>query len=168
MKMRLLAGIALLTLLAGCVVIYPARIVMPLNTRVVDAESDNPIEGAQVLRIVCDVHDTRCRNGRVDRGETDSTGNIKMSGDRKWGVWAAGPGGIPVPNHQIAIWKEGYYAFVFSQYGQIEHIKEFTERDDIIEAIDAIPADRKEHGALDDPDKMFSGGKIKLQKTGKW
>ena len=164
MNIRIIAGLALLSLLASCV-IYPARIVMSLNTRVVDAESGNPIEGARVLRIVCDVHDSRCIHGRIDQGETDSGGIIKMSGDRKWGLWVAAPGGLPVPNHQIAIWKEGYYAFVFSQYGRIDRLKDFTDREDIIEAIRKIPPDRKECSASDDPDKMFSGGKIKLQKN---
>jgi hypothetical protein len=163
-NIKILIGIALLSLLTGCVLFFPARIVMPLNTTVVDAETGNPVESAKVLRIVCDIHDRSCTHARMDWGQTDQNGVVKASGDRKWGLWVPAPGGLPVPNHQIAIWKEGYYAFVFSQYGNIDDIKERTSRPDIMDAISAIPKDRRQCDADDRPDEMFSGGEVKLYK----
>jgi hypothetical protein len=155
-----------LFLLTGCIP-YPARVVMPLKTQVVDAESGTPIEGAQVLRIVCDVHDMTCKNAKMDRGQSDNNGNIKMEGERKWGLWFPAPGGFPVPNHRIAIWKSGYQAFVFSQYGSIDDIKSFSKREDLKSAIREVPLERKECGADAKPEEMFSGGKIGLLRVGK-
>lgn len=122
MNIKIVFVFVMVLILSACV-FYPARIVMPLNTRIVDSESGNPIEGAQVLRIVCDVHDFDCSNGRIDKTQSDSNGIVKALGSREWGYYVPVPGGFPVPNHQIAIWKEGYYVFIFSQYGSIENVK---------------------------------------------
>jgi len=160
MKKRFIFLLALLPLLAGCP--YPAQVIMPLTTQVVDAESGAPIEGAQVLRIVCDVHDMQCKKAKMDRGQSDKNGNIKMRGERKWGVWFPAPGGVPAPNHRIAIWKTGYQAFVFSQYGSIDNIKSFTTREDLKKAVQEVPIERKEYGVEAKPEEIFSGGKIRL------
>lgn len=160
--MKRIIMILMMLSISGCVLIYPARIVMPLQTKVVDSRSGKPIENAKVLRIVCDVHDYRCSRGRVDKLETDSDGIVKASGDRKWGAYIPAPGGMPAPNHHIAVWKDGYYAFVFSQYGNIDDIKDRTDRQDIIDAIEEIPGERKESTVYDDPEKMFLGGEVKL------
>ncbi|MBI5695132.1 MAG: hypothetical protein HZC51_05230 [Nitrospirae bacterium] len=159
--MKMSVGVMLL-LLSGCFP-FPARTTMPLRTTVVDAESGAPIEGAKVLRIVCDLHDFDCSHAVIDRGHTDQDGYIKMSGKRKWGIWIPAPGGMPVPNHQIAIWKPGYQAFVFSQYGKVEDVARHTKRNDLKEAIQEIPAERKETTPDDDdPEKMFLGGTVRL------
>jgi len=153
--------ITLLPLLTGCL-FYPVRTATPVNIRVVDAETGKPIAGAHVLRIVCDVHDLHCQNGRIDRSQTDNEGFVKVAGETRFGFWAPGPGGIPVPSNQIAIWKEGYYALVFSQFGDIQYIEQSSGRKDIIEAINEIPLDRKFYGRLYDFNEVFSGGQAKL------
>lgn len=160
--MKSVVIISLLFLLTGCA--YPARIVMPLETRVVDAETGAPIEKATVLRVVCDIHDYRCKHGYTDRGETKSNGEIHLQGMRRWGLWIPAPGGLPVPNHQIAIWKAGYEAFVFSQYGDIEEIKSRTERADLQAALQEIPQVRKSYSPDDNPNKLFDNGRIELLK----
>jgi len=72
---------------------------------------------------------------------TDQYGAFESEGVSKWRLWIPAPSGLPVRNHQIAIWKEGYFAFVFSQYDRsIEDFKEFVRRQDLIEAIDEIPS----------------------------
>jgi hypothetical protein len=135
---------------------------MPLKTQVIDAENGRPIPDATVLRIICDVHDFSCQQAKLNWGQTDQEGRIKMAGECKWMIVAAAPGGIPVPNHQIAFWKEGYQAFVFSQYGNIAQIKTSTKRTDLIEAIEMIPIERKEYDTSANPDKLFLNGKIML------
>jgi len=146
---------------------YPARTVMPLKTEVVDAESGQPIEGASYLRIVCDVHDFNCSSAKIDRGITRKDGFIEVNGERKWGLYIFAPGGVPVPNHNIAIWKPGYLAFVFSQYGNIETIKETTDREDIIKAINEIPNQRTTFDPSTNPNDLFLNGQIKLHKINK-
>jgi len=163
MKMKkIILLLVLFPLLTGCP--YPARVIMPLETQVLDAENGSPIEGAQVLRIVCDVHDMRCAKGKVERGQTDKNGKIEMNGERKWGVWFPAPGGIPAPNHRIAIWKTGYQAFVFSQYGDINDILSWTDREDLKKAVKEVPKERKTNTPSDNPEQMFERGKIKLQR----
>lgn len=150
-----------LFLLAGCIP-FPARTVMPLKTQVMDAYSGKPIPDATVLRIVCDVHDHSCENAIINRGKTDQNGYIKMSGNREWGTWVPAPGGFPVPNHQIVIWKDGYTTFVFSQYGSLNSIKTATKNSVLIEAIEEIPKDMKYFGE-GNPNKLFLNGSIKLK-----
>lgn len=162
--MKMLALIPLLSLVTGCA--YPARIVMPLETRVVDAETGAPIEEATVLRVVCDIHDFKCTHGYVDRAETNHDGKIQLRGRREWGLWIPAPGGLPVPNHQIAIWKAGYEAFVFSQYGDISHIQSSTDRADLRTALQEIPQARKNYSPRDHPEKLFEDGRVELRKLG--
>jgi len=61
-----LAGLALVTVLSACV--FPVTIVGRLDTKVVDAVTGDPIVGALVLRIVCDIHDFGCQNGKLEKG----------------------------------------------------------------------------------------------------
>jgi len=152
----------LLPLLTGCP--YPARTVMPLETQVVDADSGSPIESAIVFRVVCDIHDFRCIHGQVEKGKTDQDRKIELEGKRKWGLWIPAPGGLPVPSHQIAIWKSGYEAFVFSQYGDINDIELSTDREDVKKALQEVPKYRKNYTPDDNPEKMFECGRIMLQK----
>ena len=143
------------------------KVVMPLKTRVIDSETDQPVSGAKVLRIVCDVHDFDCNDAYMDTGATNRNGEIELDGKRKWGVWMPVPGGLPAPNHQIAIWKEGYQAFVFSAYdGDITKFEETVRRADIRKAIKEIPKERNLLGEGQDPNQLFSGGEIKLYKAG--
>jgi len=137
---------------------------MPLKTRVVDADTGAPIEGATVLRVVCDLHDFRCTGGNMETSKTDKHGEVELSGKRKWGLWIPAPGGLPAPNHQIAIWKSGYQAFVFSQYGSINDIESGTDRDDVKKAIHEVPKNRKDYTPDDNPLTMFEGGFIELKK----
>lgn len=137
---------------------------MPLETQVVDAESGASIEGAQVLRIVCDIHDMKCARGKIDKEQTDRNGKIEMKGERKWGIWFPAPGGIPAPNHRIAIWKTGYQAFAFSQYGEINDLLSWTNREDLKKAIQEVPKERKNYTPDANPEQMFENGKVKLQR----
>lgn len=160
---KLILLLSLFPLLTGCP--YPARTVMPLKSQVIDAETGLPIEKATVLRVVCDIHDSRCVHGQIEKAETNKEGRVELEGKRKWGLWFPAPGGLPVPSHQIAIWKAGYQAFVFSQYGDISDIESLTKRDDIKKALQEIPQDRKSYSPSDKPEEMFEGGKINLHKA---
>ena len=166
MKIVLVFSIFLLCYLASFI-FHPARIVMPLSVQVIDSQSGTPIEGANILRIVCDIHDRSCKNLNLSRGQTDKNGRIKMEGIRKWGLWIPLPGGMPVPNHRIAIWKPGYKAFVFSQYGKITDINTQTVRSELKKVVQEIPLERKEYGSNDKPEETFIGGKIKLYRSSK-
>lgn len=165
--MKFLIVLALLPLLTGCP--YPARTVMPLNSRVFDAETGQPIERAEVLRVVCDIHDFGCKRGYIDKTETNKDGIIELDGKRTWGLWIPAPGGLPVPDHKIAIWKAGYEVFVFSQYGDFErffnYIQSSSDREDLKMALKEVPVDRKYYSPDDNPRALFEDGKIKLYKT---
>jgi len=145
----------------------PTRVhlIMPLSTRVVDADSGQPIAGAQVLRIVDDIHGYR--NGhayaQMERSYSDTNGHIEMEGKRKWRFRPLGPGSFPVPNHKIAIWKPGYKAFVFSQYSSISEISSRMDREDLKKAIGEIPRNRIEYGVSDNLNIMLNNGTVKLQ-----
>jgi hypothetical protein len=104
--------------------VAPLRIAEPLDVTVVDAESGAPIPGATTLYFVCDIHDFDFSAARFERRTSNEKGKVKIHGHRKWGVWFPAPGGLPVPNHFIAIWAPGYSAFVFSQYDEtVEDLK---------------------------------------------
>lgn len=129
--------------ISGCF-IFPLKTVEPLKTTVVDSETGEPIAGAVVLRIVCDVHDFSCENALIEKTITNEKGTVRFGSKRKSGPWFPAPGGLPVPNHQIAIWKEGYFAFVFSQYDyDIDNFAAHVKSREIIEAIREIPKERK-------------------------
>ncbi len=152
----------ILFLLPGCTVaLFPAVIVAPIDLKVVDADTGDPINDAVVLRIVCDIHNFRdCTNGMVDRARTDKNGSAKIPDKRKWGIWSAALGGLPVPNHLIAIWKEGYSAFVFSQYeNSDEYLLLVCTREDVVEAIKEIPQERRPYYADTNP---FHDNQVKL------
>jgi hypothetical protein len=123
-----------------------------------------PISGATVLRVMRDVHDFGCTNVVLDRGLTDQEGWISLPGKRKWRMVIPAPGGLPVPNHQIAIWKQGYLAFVFSQYGNIDELTRACRREDLLAALDEVPAERRVHTPADEPDKLFLDGKVTLER----
>jgi hypothetical protein len=165
--MRVLLLIIVVLGLYGCV--YPARIKMPIRTQVVDAETGQPIAGARLLQIVCDVHDFGCTHAEVDCAQSNQEGFLEVSGKRQWGFWFPAPGGLPVPNHQVAIWKDGYYAFVFSQYGDFEDFQALRtkKRQDLAHAIAEIPTPRKQYFPNDEPEWMFSDGQIKLYRLNK-
>ena len=148
--------------LAGCFV-FPLRTIEPLKVRVIDASTGTPIAGAIVLRVVCDIHDRDCKNAFIDMNKTNVTGFIRLCGKRNFGSWVAAPGGMPAPNHQIAIWKEGYSAFVFSQFdNDIDKFTSKTSNKTIIEAVSKIPKERRYLSLDTDPNSVFYNGKIKL------
>jgi len=135
---RLITILLLLTL-GGCV-IYPMRVVLPLETTVVDSSTGKPVPNVKYIRVVCDIHDFSCKEPTIDTGESDENGRIGLSGHRKWGVWLPLPGGLPAPNHQIAIWAEGYKVVIFSQYDDdIERFKNMQRNIKVKLILDAIP-----------------------------
>lgn len=153
-------------LLAGCCC-FPARVAMPLRTTVLDSETGAPIAGAHVVRFVGDVHDRQCQRSTIEQLETDESGLVAAPGRRKWGLWVPAPGLLPVPNHQIAVWKEGYYVWTYSQYGHLDDLLTWRrpdDRKDIIEVLSRIPPQRKEMDPTLDPNKVLNGGTIRLQK----
>src|SRR5688500_17007192 len=89
----------------------------PLHVTVVDAQTGRPIPNATVIHMACDVHDSRCERARLVRTSSSEKGTVRISGRREWGPWGPAPGALPVPNHFIAIWADGYSAYVFAQYG---------------------------------------------------
>jgi hypothetical protein len=92
------------------------RTVEPVDAKVIDADTDRQLDDVNYLRIVCDVHDFGCDHALLEKGISRG-GILRLESERRWGLWMPVPGGVPVPNHQLAVWKEGYHAFIFSQYG---------------------------------------------------
>lgn len=141
---------------------YPAQVVERLQVRVVDALTGQPLGSVNYLRIVCDVHDMACHHALINTGRS-ADGHITLPGRRDWGPWTPVPGGLPVPNHQIAIWKPGYEAFVFSQYDDdIDRFADIAQNPAITRAVAAIPAQR-EYLHSDAPGPILQGGVIRLR-----
>jgi len=157
--------LALLLSFQGCI-IAPLRVAETLDVKVVDAQNGAPIQGAKAIYFVCDIHDFECKHATIVRTVSNESGDLKIEGRRKWGVWIPAPGGLPVPNHFIAIWALGYSAFVFGQYGDtVESIKRTVQRQDVIEAFDSIPSDQLSSDPSLNPKEELIGGKIRLRKS---
>ena len=101
--------------LRGCF-IWPLKVAEELDVEVIDAESERPIPRAEVVYLACDFHDFSCNRAKLVRTQSNEKGKTEIDSTTRWGLWISAPGGIPVPNHLIAIWAPGYSAFVFSQY----------------------------------------------------
>lgn len=145
--------------------IWPLKIAEQFRAEVVDAASHNPIPLADVVYLACDFHDFSCNHAILVRTKADENGNINIDSTRRWGLWLPAPGGIPVPNHLIAIWASGYSAFVFAQYrDSIDWRVSSTEREDIIRALREIPSDQSLNDESLNPRRELIGGIIKLKK----
>jgi hypothetical protein len=135
-----------------------------VKVTVVDAETDHPIPNAQVVYLACDVHDFGCSHAPLIQTVADTEGVVDIAAKRRWGIVIPAPGGLPAPDHLIAIWAPGYSAFVFSQYGDTpERKRERTLRQDIREALQAIPAERSSSDESLNHRTQLMGGKIKLR-----
>jgi hypothetical protein len=151
--------------LHGCIV-APLRVAETLDVTVVDADNGAPIPGAMVIYFVCDIHDFRCEHAALKQTTANERGAVKIEGRRQWGVWIPGPGGLPVPNHFIAIWARGYSAFVFGEYGDtVESIKTKVPRHDVFDALDSIPSDRLSSDPSLNPKEELIGGRIRLRRS---
>jgi hypothetical protein len=83
-----------LFILTGCIPIHDTICVAePLEVIVVDAETDEPIPGASVVYIVCDLHDYGCSRVKLIRTTSNEKGEIKIEGEIKTGLFFPGPGG---------------------------------------------------------------------------
>lgn len=162
-----------LFILTGCIPIHDTiRVAEPLEVIVVDAETKEPIPGASVVYLVCDLHDYGCSRGKLIRATSNEKGEVKIEGETKIGTWVLAPGGLPVPNHLIAIWSPGYSAFVFIQYKSadapidelLERKKKSVTRTDILKALQEIPEDKASSDEGLNPKKELTGGKIRLLK----
>src|SRR5438876_4471902 len=143
--------LVLLLSFQGCI-IAPLRVAETLDVKVVDAQNGALIQGAKVIYFVCDIHDFQCKHATIVRTTSNESGDLKIEGHRKWGVWIPAPGGLPVPNHFIAIWAPGYSAFVFGQYGDtVESIRHgfdarmFLKHSIRFRVIDPLLTDRSIH-----------------------
>lgn len=151
------------------------RLANPLEVIVVDAETEKPVVGASVVYIVCDLHDYGCSRGKLIRTTSNEKGEVKIQGETKTGTWVLAPGGLPVPDHLIAIWAPGYSAFVFIQYKsadldineRIKREKEAIKRADILKALQEIPEDKASSDEQLNPKEELIGGKIRLLKAGR-
>ncbi len=164
----LLLRFSLLVILAlslgGCFV-WPLKVAEELDVEVIDAESGSPIPRAEVVYLACDFHDFSCNRAELVRTQSNDKGKIEIDSTRRWGIWLPAPGGIPVPNHLIAIWAPGYQAFVFSQYPEsIARRVSSTKREDIIRALREIPSDQTMNDESLNPRRELIGGKIQLRK----
>ena len=158
------ALIGVCVLLAGCFV-APLRVMEPLEVTVIDAETGSPIPNAEIVYLACDVHNRQCSHAHLVRTASSNSGVITIDERRKWGTWFPAPGGLPVPNHLIAIWAPGYSAYVFAQYGDtVESRKRGITRADILDALNAIPKDQSSSEPLLNPVKNLNGGKIRLKR----
>ena len=159
-----LLGIALVC--QGCIV-APLPISAPLDITIVDASSGLPIPGAVVVHYVCDVHEFSCRNARLVRTTSSAGGRVEIPRRWRWGLWIAAPGGLPVPNHFIAVWAPGYSPFMFSQYDDplervIERIR--ATRPDVAEELKTLPAPSSSDPSLNPPGE-FRGGRLRLRRS---
>jgi hypothetical protein len=151
--------------IGGCI-IWPLKISSELEVQVLDAATGAPIPHAHVVYVACDIYDFDCSHARVVRTTANEKGEIDIESMRRFGFWVLAPGGLPVPNHLIAIWASNYGAFVFSQYGDtIDQRKQQTKRQDIMNVLNEIPSDQSSSGELLNPITELIGGKIKLVKT---
>jgi hypothetical protein len=149
----------------GCL-IAPLPVAAPLRVTVIDAQDQTPIANAMVLYLACDIHDFGCEHAKLVSTTSSQKGQVKIDGERKWGFWVLAPGGVPVPNHFIAIWAPGYSAFVFGQYGDtVESKKRRVRRSDIREALRSIPKDTSSSDELLNSSKELSGGSIRLLRS---
>jgi len=138
------------------------RTVEPVDAKVIDANTGKQLDDVNYLRIACDVHDFGCGHALLEKG-ISREGILQLDSKRRWGLWMPVPGGVPVPNHQIAVWKDGYYAFIFSQYdANIDEFARRANRADIKSAIDQIPKERKYLYSNQNPNDILLGGVIKL------
>lgn len=165
-----------LFILTGCIPIHDTiRTAEPLDVLVVDAETEKPIAGASVVYLVCDLHDYGCSRGKLICTTSNEKGEIKIEGETKTGTWVPAPGGLPVPDHLIAIWALGYSSFVFIQYKSadapiaelLERKKKSITRTDILKALLEIPEDKASSDERLNPKKELIGGKIRLLKLRK-
>lgn len=148
--------------LTGC--IWPLPVAQELDVQVIDAESNKPIPKAEVVYLACHVHDHECKEGHLVRTKTTDEGKVHISKLYGWGPWLPAAGGLPAPNHIIAIWAEGYSAFVFTQYGEsVEQRQNDTKREDIRSALQEIPDVRIINDEYLNPREEFIGGKVKLR-----
>src|SRR5262245_22767438 len=163
-RMTLFLVLALLLSCQGCFV-APLRVANTLDVTIVDAQNSTPIPDATAVYFVCDIHDFQCRHATLVRAASNAHGNLKIRGRREWGVWFPAPGGLPVPNHFIAIWAPGYSAFVFGQYRDtVDSIRRHVPRQDLLEALDSIPSDQSSSDPSLNPKEQLHGGKIRLRK----
>ena len=163
-RIAVVLALGLLLSVQGCFV-APLRVAETLDVTVVDAENGAPIRDATAVYFVCDIHDFQCRHATLLRTTSNARGDLKIRGRREWGVWFPAPGGLPVPNHFIAIWAPGYSAFVFGQYRDtVESIRHRVPRQDVLEALDSIPSDRSSSDPSLNPKEELRGGKIRLRK----
>lgn len=157
--------LVILTLSLGGCLIWPLKVAEVLDVEVIDATSGTPVPYAEVVYVACDVHDFSCRKAKLVRTKANDKGQIDIDSTRRWGVWIPAPGGLPVPNHLIAIWAPGYSPFVFSQYEDtIASRISSTKREDIIRALQEIPSDQTMNDESLTPRSELIGGKIKLKR----
>jgi len=139
---------------------------MPLETTVLDASTGKPIPKVKFVRVVCDIHNFGCRGAKIDSGEGTEDGRIDLSGHRRWGVWLPVPGGLPVPNHQIAIWADGYKVVVFSQYDDdIDKFKVRQENENIAKILETVPKENRVLINSETANQVFKDGILKLERV---
>lgn len=157
--------LVLLVLSLGGCLIWPLKVAEELGVEVIDATSGTPIPYAEVVYVACDAHDFKCSKAKLVRTKANDREQINIDSTRRWGVWIPAPGGIPLPNHLIAIWAPGYSAFVFSQYEDTIAMRmSGTQREVIISALREIPSDQTLNDESLNPRRELIGGKIKLKR----
>ena len=163
--MKIILTLIFIFFLHGCA-IYPMRVVMPFETKVVDATTKEPIENAQYIRIVCDIHNFGCKNAYLDSGKSSPGGIIHLKSKREWGVWIPVPGGLPAPSHQIAIWARGYKVVIFSQYdGDIDEFNRHQKNQEISNLIEQIPKENRMLIDNNTANHVFLNGTLLLERV---
>jgi hypothetical protein len=161
-----LAGIVIgSTSLSSCFV-APLRVAMPLHITVEDADTGAPVQDAKVLYIASDIHDYFCKEGRVVHTKTNINGQVDISGKWKFGIWVIAPGGLPAPQHIVAISAEGYSTYLFGQYEFMKSRQKSCDiQSDIVKALTEIPQDNVVRDSRQMPDSELNGSRIKLNKS---
>src|SRR5438128_6974250 len=99
--------LVLLLSFQGCI-IAPLRVAETLDVKVVDAQNGALIQGAKVIYFVCDIHDFQCKHATIVRTTSNESGDLKIEGHRKWGVWIQAQAGSLVRITSIPIWPPDY------------------------------------------------------------
>lgn len=145
-------------------IVFPWETVLPVESKVIDDQTGKELVNINYLRIVIDVHDFGCNKPYLEEGVIEKGLEFHLDNKREWGVYLPVPGGLPVPMHYIAIWKEGYHAVVFSPYDLNDEklSQECSNHENIKYALEKIPKPRTFITQPFDINEKLLGGTIKL------
>ncbi|MHB8481471.1 MAG: hypothetical protein ACYDBV_01855 [Nitrospiria bacterium] len=142
------------------------RVSHGLHVSVVDSESNRPIPQADVVYINYESLTRDWNRAIYFHEKTDTLGRINIKSKWVWGLWLVIPDGLPSNVHYIAIWAQGYGAYLYSEIDSINGLrKDPYVPMEIRKTLEEIPEDTSSTDeALNPRDKIFDGP-IKLHRN---